>query len=100
VSSPASPPPSAARQEVARRSAPALRWLSARPKLLLPLLSVLLLVGGLALPPGIGIPLLVVLLLIVGWLSYLSWPVVEGTARAIRLALLGLLVFAIVSRVL
>ena len=76
-----------------------LRWLSQRPKVLLPLLSVALLIGGLALPPAAGVPLLVALLLIVAWLVYLSWPVVEGRARLIRVVLLGMLVAAIVGRV-
>lgn len=90
--------PSPTRREVSRLSAPLLAWLSLRPKVLLPVVSVALLIGGLALPPPIGVPLLVLLLLIVAWLSYLSWPVVAGTARFVRLALLGLLVLAIVTR--
>lgn len=96
---PASPPPSAVRREVSRLSAPVLRWLSQRPKVLLPLLSVALLIGGLALPPAAGVPLLVALLLVVAWLIYLSWPLVQGPARLLRLVLLGLLVVAILSRV-
>ena len=99
MSSPASPPPSAARQEVARLSAPVLRWLSQRPKVLLPLVSVALLIGGLALRPAIGVPLLVALLLVVAWLVYLSWPVVAGPARLIRLVLLGMLAAAVIGRV-
>ena len=98
MTSPASPPPSAARQEVARLSAPVLRWLSQRPKLLLPLVSVALLLGGFALPAAVGVPLLVALLLIVAWLSYLSWPLVQGPARLIRVVLLGMLVVAIAGR--
>ena len=90
--------PSSTRREVSRLSAPALAWLSLRPKLLLPLVSVALLIGGLALPPAAGVPLLVLLLLLVGWLSYLSWPVVVGTARLVRLVLLGMIAVAIVSR--
>ena len=77
-----------------------LRWLSQRPKVLLPLLSVALLIGGLALPAWVGVPLLVALLLIVAWLVYLSWPVVEGPARLIRLVVLGMLGAAVVGRVL
>ena len=99
MSSDATPPPSAARQEVARLSAPVLRWLSKRPKVLLPLVSVALLIGGLALPVAVGVPLLVALLLIVAWLVYLSWPVVAGPARLIRLVLLGMLVVAVAGRV-
>lgn len=99
MSAPASPPPSATRREVSRRSAPVLRWLSQRPKILLPLVSVALLIGGFASPAAVGVPLLVVLLLIIAWLSYLSWPLVQGSARLIRIALLGLLVLAIVRRI-
>jgi hypothetical protein len=83
---------------VSRLSAPVLRWLSQRPKVLLPLLSVGLLLGGLAAPPALGVPLLVVLLLVVSWLVYLSWPVIEGPARLVRLGVLALLAFAIVTR--
>ena len=86
------------RREVSRLSAPLLAWLSLRPKVLLPVVSVALLIGGLALAPPYGVPLLVLLLLVVGWLVYLSWPVVAGTARVVRLVLLALLVVAILSR--
>ena len=90
--------PSSTRREVSRLSAPVLAWLSLRPKVLLPIVSAALLIGGLALPPAAGVPLLVLLLLLVGWLSYLSWPVVVGTARLVRLVLLGMIAVAIVSR--
>jgi hypothetical protein len=63
---------------VERRSAPALLWLSSRPKLLLPVLSLVLLIGGLAAPLPVAVPLLLVLLAVVGWLTYLSWPAVVG----------------------
>jgi hypothetical protein len=86
------------RREVSRLSAPVLAWLSMRPKVLLPIVSVALLLGGLALPTAYGVPLLVLLLLVVGWLVYLSWPVVAGPARVVRLVLLALLAVAIFSR--
>ena len=86
------------RRSVERRSAPLLVWLSSRPKLLLPVASLLLLVGGLAAPPVVGVPLLLVLLAVVGWLTYLSWPVVEGGARVLRVVTLGLLLAAVLSR--
>lgn len=87
------------RRTVERRSAPLLVWLTSRPRLLLPVASLLLLVGGLAAPPSVGVVLLLVLLAVVGWLSYLSWPAVEGGARVLRGVTLGLLVAAVVSRV-
>ncbi len=92
------PQPAGLRLAVERRSHPALLWLSSKPKLLLPVASVLLLVGGLALPPTAGVPLLVLLGLVVAWLSYLSWPAVQGRARWIRVALLAMLGLALVSR--
>jgi hypothetical protein len=87
------------RGEVERRSAPLLLWLSARPKFLVPGIMALLLIGGLAAPPGLGTPLLLVLLAFVGWLTYLSWPVIESRGRLIRVALMGLIVAAIVGKV-
>ena len=86
------------RGEVERRSAPALVWLSARPKFVLPLLTVVLLIAGLAAPPGLGVPILLVLVALVGWLSYLSWPVVEGVQRLVRLGTIGLVLAAIVGK--
>ena len=86
------------RRAVERRSAPVLVWLTSKPKLLLPVVSLALLVGGLASPPTVGVVLLLALLGVVGWLTYLSWPVVEGGARVVRVLTLGLLVAAVLSR--
>ena len=86
------------RGKVERAAAPSLLWLSARPKFLLPVVTVLLLVVGLAAPTTIGVPVLGLLVLLIGGLSYLSWPVIEGAARLLRLATIGLLIAAIVGR--
>ena len=86
------------RGTVERASAPALLWLSARPKFLIPLLSAVLLLGGLATPLAVGVPLLVLLLLLVGWLGYLSWPVVQGAQKVVRLATVALVLAALVLR--
>jgi hypothetical protein len=61
-------------------------------------LSAALLLGGLAAPLAVGIPLLLLLLLLVGWLGYLSWPVVQGTQKVVRLATVGLVLAALVLR--
>ena len=99
---PTPPPPSTPstglRRAVERRSATLLVFLSHQPKLLVPVLSILLLVGGLLLPPVYGAVCLGLLVLLVGWLSYLSWPVVVGQARILRLVTLGLLVVVLVQR--
>jgi hypothetical protein len=86
------------RGEVERASAPVLLWLSSRPKFVVPLLTVLLLVAGLAAPPGLGTPLLMLLVAFVGWLSYLSWPVLTDRQKLIRVATLGLVVAAVAGK--
>lgn len=62
------------------------------------MLSALLLIGGLAAPAGFGVPLLLLLIALVGWLSYLSWPVVTGVQRALRLGTVGLVLAAAAGR--
>ncbi len=86
------------RSRVERLSAAALLWLSGRPKVLLPVVTVVLLVVGLAAPADVGVPVLLFLVLLVGWLSWLSWPAIDGTARLLRLATLGLLLAAVAGR--
>ena len=93
------PPASSLRRTVERRSAPVLLWLSSRPKVLLPALVMVLLVGGLAAPPAYGVPLLLVLCLLLLWLSYLSWPALDAGARVLRAAMLALVVVAVAQRV-
>lgn len=87
-----------ARRSVEKRSAPVLVLLSQQHKAVVPLVSVLLLIGGLALPTVPGIACLLLLALFVGWLTYLSWPVIVGQARAVRVATLALILAAGVSR--
>ena len=86
------------RRAVEARSAPVLLWLSSRPRVLLPALVVVLLVGGLAAPPATGRVLLVLLAALLLWLSYLSWPALDGRARALRVAMLLLIGVAVVQR--
>jgi hypothetical protein len=87
------------RRTVERASAPVLLWLTSRPTFLLPLLVAVLLIGGLAAPPSYGLPLLLVLSLLLVWLSYLSWPALDGRARMLRAAMLALIAVAFVQRV-
>ena len=87
------------RRTIETRSAPVLLWLSSRPKVLLPALVVVLLVGGLAVSGVVGAVLLVLLAGLLLWLSYLSWPVLDGRARALRVAMLALIGVALVQRV-
>lgn len=86
------------RGEVERTSAGVLVWLSARPRFFVPALSAVLLLGGLFAPAGVGVPLLLLLAAFVGWLSYLSWPVVTGVQRGLRLATIGLVLAAVAGK--
>jgi hypothetical protein len=86
------------RGQVERTSAGVLVWLSSRPRFFVPLLSVALLLGGLFAPPGIGVPLLLLLAGLVAWLTYLSWPVVTGVQRLLRLSTLGLILAAVAGK--
>ena len=88
------------RLAVEKRSAPVLVLLTQQHKAVIPLVSVLLLIGGLALPVALGVVCLLLLAAFVGWLTYLSWPAIVGAARAVRLATLGLIVIAAAARLL
>jgi hypothetical protein len=90
----------AVRSAVEKRSAPVLVLLTQQHKAVIPLLSVLLLIGGLALPVILGLVCLLLLAGFVGWLTFLSWPAIVGQARAVRVATLVLLLVAAASRVL
>ncbi|MDP9433926.1 MAG: hypothetical protein M3P93_01480, partial [Actinomycetota bacterium] len=80
------------RAAVEQRSAVPLAWLSLRPRWV-PLVVVLaLLLGAGLLPPAAGLACLVLVLGLVGWLTYLSWPVLGPGARAARLAVVAMVV--------
>ena len=88
------------REVVERRSGVLLAWFSQRPRLLLPgLVLGLLLLAGL-LPAVAGALCLVPVVLLVGWLSYLSWPVLDGRGRLLRVLALALVVGLAVDRLL
>ena len=86
------------RAALEKRSAPVLVLLSQQHRAIVPLVSVLLLIGGLTLPLAAGVACLAVLVLFVSWLTFLSWPAIAGAARGVRVATLLLLVAALVSR--
>jgi hypothetical protein len=63
-----------------------------------PAASPALLLGGLPAPAGVGVPLLLPLVALIGWLSYLSWPVVHGVQRLVRLGTIGLVLAAVAGK--
>jgi uncharacterized protein DUF6703 len=84
------------RRRVEERSAAALDRLHRFPAWL-PLVVVLALtVAGLSVHGPAGALILLVLAALVGFLCYLSWPVLTGNARLVRLLVLALVVAAAV----
>jgi hypothetical protein len=97
---PAVSPPTAPglRGAVERRSAPVLTWLSMQPKVLLPLGSLALLLGGFLAPPVLAVPMLLLLLVLMAWLTYLSWPAVQGGGRVVRVMTVLLIGLAVLTK--
>jgi hypothetical protein len=87
------------RSAVERRSAPLLIVMHQLPRWIVPVFMAGLLLVGAIVQGVAGIVSLVILLAFVGWLSYLSWPAVDGRGRIIRLVLLGVLVALLVMQV-
>ena len=72
------------RKQVTNWSAPFLLRLHALPKFLVPaLIAGLMLLGLFLQPPYSGVSLTIVSLFI-GWLMYVSWPLLDSKARVIR----------------
>jgi hypothetical protein len=59
-----------------------------------------LLLAGLAVHGAIGILALLVLAALLGWLLYLSWPVLDRPRRLLRVAVLGAIVALVATRLL
>jgi Family of unknown function (DUF6703) len=88
----------ALRKTVAARSRGTVVWLSMQPPLLIPAGMLVLMLVGLLAPVALGVPALVVVALFVGWLGFLSWPVLALGQRAIRVVMVAVVVFAAVGR--
>ena len=86
------------RGKVERMTAPVLVYLSSLPRAVLPIASVVLLITGLAAPAVIGVPAMLLVIALIGWLTYVSWPAVQGVQRLLRLAVVGLLLAALLAR--
>lgn len=85
---------SALRKRVTDLSAPVLLRIHGLPKFLVPGLIAVLMLLGLFLPtPYSGIALTVVSVFI-GWLMYLSWPLLDSKSRLIRFLVFVILIAA------
>lgn len=92
------PADSALRAAVAERSRTPVVWLSRLPQFLVPALMVALLLVGLVAPLVVAVVALVVIIAFVGWLAFLSWPVLAPPQRGMRIVAIAILVVALVGR--
>lgn len=85
---------SALRKRITDLSAPALLRIHGLPKFLVPgLIAILMLLGLFLSAPYSGISLTIVSAFI-GWLMYLSWPLLDSKSRLIRLLVFLILIAA------
>lgn len=76
-----------------------LAWLHRQPKWLVPVLTVLLTLGGLFLPSVWGGACLLVVAAFLGWLASLAWPRLGVAARMVRVAVITLVVAVAAARI-
>ncbi|MEJ7630109.1 MAG: DUF6703 family protein, partial [Nocardioidaceae bacterium] len=95
---PASSGDTALRTAVAERSRGIVVWFSSLPQFAIPGAMVALMAVGLAAPLVVALPALLLILVFIGWLAFLSWPVIAGGQRAVRLVAIGLVVLAVAGR--
>ena len=86
------------RQQVERTSKPLLLRLHRLPRAVVPLATVALVLVGVLAPPAVGVLALAVVALFVGWIAYLSWPVVAASGRLLRVAMVALVVVLALTR--
>ena len=90
----------ALRMAVADRSRGVVVWLARRPPLLIPAVMLALMLIGLVVSTlAIAVPALALVVVFVGWLAFLSWPVLAPGQRAIRVVMIGVVLFAALGRV-
>ena len=94
-----SQPVSPLRARITKISYPVVAKLHTMPKLTLPGITLVLALVGVFAPLSVGIPALILLALLLGWLGFLSWPVVTTGQRFIRVFTVLVLILFAVSRI-
>jgi len=92
------PEPSSTRKQIENASRPTLLRLSALPKAVVPLGTLVLVALGLFMPLPIALPALALVFVFFLWIAYLSWPVVSTGGKVLRGIMLGLVVAMAASR--
>ena len=92
------PVPSPTRRRLEEVSRPPLVRLTALPKSVVPIATVVLLAVGVLAPPEVGLVALGLVALFVAWLTYLAWPAVRAGGRLVRLLMLALVLVLAATR--
>lgn len=87
-----------AREEIAELSKPLLTRIHALPRLVVPLVTLLLVVVGALGPLSLAVPALVIVFVFVAWIAYLAWPIVPTSGRVLRVIMLLLITGIAISR--
>jgi hypothetical protein len=86
------------RPRIEQASRPLLAWAAFQPRWLAVLLVVALTAGGLMLPGPVAATALLVLAAGLGWLAYLSWPLLPREGRLLRVVVVTVVVLVAVQR--
>jgi len=86
------PAPITLRRRVEVASRPALVRLTALPRPVVPLATVVLFAVAVLAPTPVALAALVLIGVFLVWLTFLAWPAVGAGGRAMRLAMVGLVV--------
>lgn len=92
-------PKSNLRKQLEVISTPALLKINSWPRSVVPIFMVGALLVGLFVPGAVGGFFILVVGLFVGWLLFLSWPLLPVRARALRLAVVILIIFSAISQI-
>jgi len=87
------------RARITKASYPFIARLHSMPKLTLPGITMALVLLGAFAPAVAAVPALLLLAVLLSWIGYLSWPVISGTGRALRVFAVLVILFFAVSRV-
>jgi hypothetical protein len=90
--------PAGGRRDFERRSAPMAFGLASRPRWLVALVALALLLTGLATEGPLAVAALLLLAGLLGWLASLSWPVTDPQGRLLRVAAVAVLVVVALPR--
>lgn len=87
------------RKKIEVLSTPVLLRINTWPRFVVPVLMLSFLLVGLFVPGTTGGIFILIVGLFVGWLLYLSWPLLGSRARLLRLGVVALILFSAYAQI-